>query len=59
MSHATKETEGLIFLPDGEERSFNVKVEIELRVKIIPANEPGARFIVEETEKCGDKEEGE
>ena len=59
VSHATKETERLVFLPDREKGTFNIEVEIKFGMKIVPANEPGTRFVVEETEKESNKEEGE
>ena len=59
MSHATEEAKRLVFLPDREERPFNIKVKIKLRVKVIPANEPSARFVVKKAEKEGSKKESE
>lgn len=54
MGHATKETKRLVFLPDREEGAFNIEVKIKFGMKVIPANEPGVRFIVKETEKESD-----
>lgn len=54
MSHTTKETKRLVFLPDREEGAFNIEIEIKFRMKVIPANKPGVRFIVKETEKESD-----
>ena len=54
VGHATKKTEGLVFLPNREKGAFDVEVEIKFRVKVVPTNEPGTGFIVEETEKRND-----
>ncbi len=58
VSHTTEEAKGLVFLPNREERPFNIEIKVKLRVKVIPASEPSTRFIVKETEKEGNKEEG-
>ncbi len=57
MSHTTKEAKRLIFLPNREKRTFDIEIEVKLRVEVIPANEPGTRFVVKETEKESDKGE--
>ena len=50
MSHATKETKGLILLPDREKGPFYIKREVEFGMKIVPTSKPGVGFVVEETE---------
>lgn len=54
MSHTTKETKRLVFLPDREKGAFNIEVEIKFGMKVVPTNEPCIRFVVEETKKESD-----
>ena len=59
MSHATEKSGSAVFLPDGEEGSFKILVDIKLGMEIIPAGEKSIRLEVEKNEETGNKEESD
>jgi hypothetical protein len=46
------------FLPNREERIFQIEKKIKLGVEVVPAGQPGAGLIIEKRQ-CGDKSKQE
>ena len=57
VGHTAQKARSAVFLPDGEKGAAEVFLDIKLGVKVVPAGEKSAGFVVEKDQKTGEKKE--